>query len=111
MAKSQQFDPVRSLIGKLRDERGWNNTELALKSRVAPTTIYSLFDSRRGHYRIRRDTLTKIATGLGVDPYVLLLADARTPRLSALLDAWCRLDETGQASLVEVAESMRMQDA
>lgn len=107
MAKAQQFDAVRSLIEKLRDERGWNNTQLAEVSHVSPTTVYSLFDPRRVHYRIRRDTLVKIATGLGVDPHVLLLADSPTPRLSALLDAWCRLDDTHQASLVELAQSMQ----
>lgn len=107
MAKSQQSDSVRSLILKLCDERGWNRTQLADAAGISATTVYSLFDATRSHYRIRRDTLRAIATALDVDEHVLLLADSPAPRLSALLDAWCRLDESGQATIVEAAQSMR----
>jgi transcriptional regulator with XRE-family HTH domain len=109
VAKARQddmTDSVRALIQKLYTERGWTQTQLAQASGVATTTIYSIFDKKRANYRIQRKTLVKIALGLGIDPHVLLLADANDSTLADLLDAWCRLDDAGQASLVTLAQAM-----
>lgn len=68
------MSPIAQRIKALREERGWDQEEMAYRSKLASSTISKL---ECGRHKPRLDTLEAIAEVLGVSVADLLAARLR----------------------------------
>jgi transcriptional regulator with XRE-family HTH domain len=99
------YDP--SKIVALREEKGWNQAELARRARLSQPTVWAIEHGRTRN--VKYDTLRAIAGALGVPLAAILAArvgldgsDA-TERVLAALEA---LDDDGRATLAAIAQTL-----
>lgn len=92
MVKADTLTPLGRVIQAAQDKRGWNNTELALKSGLSAGTISRLKNGKRTGTNVR--TLQKLADALEIERDALDRAGghaskrgAFSPAQSASLDA------------------------
>lgn len=95
---------VSQNIEKLMADRGMTAAELGRKSGMNHTALYDILKGRSANPRI--DTIAKIATTLGVAPWVLMHPPQDNDfslRLGSALD---QLSETDQQRVLRIAEVM-----
>jgi transcriptional regulator with XRE-family HTH domain len=110
--RTDKPDQLRELIEGTRTARGWSKAQLAKRSELPVTTLYSILDRHRRHYSVRQSTLDKLAAGLELPVTTLMMAlggmmdgDAALIRL---LEVWRELNTTGRVRVLELAEQQRV---
>ena len=99
---------VGNNIRRLRDLRGWQQTDLARHCSGTSQTAISKIE--RGAAGATTDTLADVARALGVESYVLLiptdkLTIAQLKSLGAVVNSYVASSEDGQSQIRRVAEA------
>lgn len=93
-------------VMRLRDQRGWSQTDLAKRAGIAQTAVSYI---ERGNKAASIDTLTAIAAACDIAPWLLLvpLPDdviGNGARLSDLVSTYTGLSDDGRREVLHVAE-------
>ncbi len=86
--------------------RNINANQLAHRSGLGSSTVYTFLRRDRRGARVHSATLAKIALGLGVPVALLLEPDVADPGAAELLTLWSTLDGEAKQRVLALARSL-----